>query len=308
MRSARSVAEQLHHLDHPRHAVLGEGARHDRLLRVRQGHVQAPGVGDLASMSSFVEKAVARYGMLARPSPRRTYSTKSVEFARRVSPVRWSRTFRPDEPGTKWTRSPPMSACGLPSRSYSQNEDGASRSPPRRPRAGRGPGARRVERQAVVDQPLAHLRPADLHPDLGQDALRLVDDPGDELGLEDVQGRPHQRSSAVSQRHRDGVRRSVTRLARRRDGPAWDSIASGVAPDAPGSHQARPGRDDPLLERGGEPSRSLRSWNVRRRSAARAWISSAGLQPSVQADSARRRLWRRSPGRHRRVRSHASAR
>ena len=52
-----------------------------------------------ASMSSLVEKAVARYGMLWSPSPTRTYSTKSVEFARRVSPVRWSRTFRPDEPG-----------------------------------------------------------------------------------------------------------------------------------------------------------------------------------------------------------------
>ena len=34
-----------------------------------------------ASMSSLVENAVARYGMLARPSARRTYSTKSVEFA-----------------------------------------------------------------------------------------------------------------------------------------------------------------------------------------------------------------------------------
>jgi hypothetical protein len=41
-----------------------------------------------ASMSSFVENAVARYGMLARPSASRTYSTKSVEFASRVSPVR----------------------------------------------------------------------------------------------------------------------------------------------------------------------------------------------------------------------------
>ncbi len=41
-----------------------------------------------ASMSSLVEKAVARYGMLWSPSPTRTYSTKSVEFARRVSPVR----------------------------------------------------------------------------------------------------------------------------------------------------------------------------------------------------------------------------
>ena len=39
-----------------------------------------------ASMSSFVEKAVARYGMLARPSPRRTYSTKSVGVRRGASP------------------------------------------------------------------------------------------------------------------------------------------------------------------------------------------------------------------------------
>ena len=41
-----------------------------------------------ASMSSLVEKAVARYGMFARPSASRTYSTKSVELASRVSPVR----------------------------------------------------------------------------------------------------------------------------------------------------------------------------------------------------------------------------
>ena len=70
-----------------------------------------------ASMSLLVEKAVARYGMLASPSASRTYSTKSVELASRVSPVRWSSTLRPDEPGTKWTRSPPRSACGSPARS-----------------------------------------------------------------------------------------------------------------------------------------------------------------------------------------------
>ena len=37
-----------------------------------------------------------------------------------------------------------------------------------------------VERQPVIDQPPAHLRTADLHADLGQDAHRLVDDPRDE--------------------------------------------------------------------------------------------------------------------------------
>ena len=39
--------EQRHHLDHPLDAVLGERARHDRPLRVRQDEVQPPRVGDL---------------------------------------------------------------------------------------------------------------------------------------------------------------------------------------------------------------------------------------------------------------------
>src|SRR6266550_6044957 len=64
--------------------------------------------------------------MLWRPSASRTYSTKSVELARRVSPVLWSSILRPDEPGTKWTRSPPRSAWGAPSRSYRTKEPGAS--------------------------------------------------------------------------------------------------------------------------------------------------------------------------------------
>ena len=64
--------------------------------------------------------------MCLSPSARRTYSTKSVESARRVSPVRWSSTLSPDEPGTKWTRSPPRSACGFPARSYRVNAFGAS--------------------------------------------------------------------------------------------------------------------------------------------------------------------------------------
>jgi hypothetical protein len=61
-------------------------------------------------MSLFVENAVARYAMWSRPWARRTYSVKSFESASLVSPVRWSWTFKPDEPGTKWTLSPPSSA------------------------------------------------------------------------------------------------------------------------------------------------------------------------------------------------------
>ena len=40
-------AEHLHHLRHPRCAVLAECAGNHRFLRGRQQHVQAPGVGDL---------------------------------------------------------------------------------------------------------------------------------------------------------------------------------------------------------------------------------------------------------------------
>ena len=133
--------------------------------------------------------------MLARPSARRTYSTKSVEFARRVSPVRWSRTLRPDEPGTKWTRSPPMSACGLPGAVVQDERPG---------RVGDGPLhdlARKedafstgVQWQPMGEQALAHLRSADLHADLGQHPLGLVDDPGDQLVAQDVQARTHPRS------------------------------------------------------------------------------------------------------------------
>ena len=47
MRSARSARKSCIISTMRGDAVLGEGARHDRLLRVRQRHVQAPGVGHL---------------------------------------------------------------------------------------------------------------------------------------------------------------------------------------------------------------------------------------------------------------------
>ena len=131
--------------------------------------------------------------MCSRPSARRTYSVKSVEFARRVSPVRWSRTFRPDEPGHEVDAV--AAEVGV----------GHAVAVVERERA-RGGGDRGlddvareqdalagvVERQAVLEEAPAHLRAADLHPDLGQDPLRLVDDPADQLVAQDVQARPHQ--------------------------------------------------------------------------------------------------------------------
>ena len=235
--------EELHHLDHPRDAVLGEGARDDRLAASWSGTCRGarrPTPGPRCRRWSRTPWPGT--GCSARPSARRTYSTKSVEFARRVSPVRWSRTLSPLEPGTKWTRSPPMSAWASPSRSYSGERARRGLRWPSRPRrAGTGRGPVRVQGQAVVEQAPAHLRPADLHADLGQDPLRLVEDPGDELGLEDVQGRPHQRSSGRCRagRHQRTCRASASARAVLRGAvmPAMVRdgipIASRVAPDAP---------------------------------------------------------------------------
>ena len=203
--------------------------------------------------------------MLASPSASRTYSTKSVEFARRVSPVRWSRTFRPDEPGTKWTRSPPRSACGSPARSYRTNELGADGDRPLDdlPRE-EHPLAGAIERQAVVEEPPAHLRTADLHADLGQHALGLVDDRGDELVAQDVQAGTHPRSLVPTAARSSGMgfpmppalrlmrpgvpsggmrshRPRVNRASRARASAGRGSPGPGRAPSAPW-RSAPPGR------------------------------------------------------------------
>jgi hypothetical protein len=53
------------------------------------------------------------------------------------------------------------------------------------------PVAGGVRREAGLEQTAAHLLATDLHPDVGQDALRFVDDAIDEFGCEDVQARAH---------------------------------------------------------------------------------------------------------------------
>ena len=75
-----------------------------------------------------------------------------------------------------------------------------------------------IERQPVLEQAAAHLRAADLHPDLGEDPLGLVDDPGRQLRLEDVEGRPHQGTSVLASR-----RQSLQRT-RRRASTGWSGM------------------------------------------------------------------------------------
>ena len=67
--------------------------------------------------------------------------------------------------------------------------------PPPRCGAGTGRAPPSHPWQPVIEQAAAHLLAADLHPDLGQDAHRLVHDPPDELVVEDVERWPHAGSS-----------------------------------------------------------------------------------------------------------------
>jgi hypothetical protein len=99
-RGRRGRAEQRHHLDHPLDAVLGERARHDRPLRVRQDEVEAPRVGDLR-LDVVVRRERRRE---VRDVLEAVAEPDVLDEVRRVreaaSPVRWSRTRRPLEPGT----------------------------------------------------------------------------------------------------------------------------------------------------------------------------------------------------------------
>ncbi len=121
---------------------------------------------------------------------------KSVEFARRVSPVRWSWTFSPDEPGHEVDVVAAELGVGI-ALAVVEREGawgGGDRGLDDVAREqDAGPGV--VERQAVLEEAALHLGAADLHPDLGEDALRLVDDPAEELLVHDLQARPHRRSS-----------------------------------------------------------------------------------------------------------------
>ena len=202
MRSARSAPEQLHHLDHARHAVLGERARHDRLLRVGQGHVEAPRVGHLG-----LDVVVGREG---RGEVRRCCSrpSREADVLDEVGRVREARLAGPVVEDLEAGRARARSGRGRRrGRRAARRRGRRARTTTgrRRSRASTTSRGKRTrspvafERQAVLEQAPAHLRAADLHPDLGQDALRLVDDPAGQLVAQDVQGRPHQGSHRLGQ-------------------------------------------------------------------------------------------------------------
>ena len=147
--------------------------------------------------------------MCCSPSASRTYSTKSVEFARRTSPVRWSSVLSPDEPGHEMDAI--LAQVGvrvaIPVEQRERRRRAGDRPLDDVPREQHATG--RIGRQAGLDQPAAHLRPADLHADLGQHALRLVDDPVDEIGGEHLESWAHH--AAIVRSDRPVARRPVAR-------------------------------------------------------------------------------------------------
>ena len=189
--------EQLHHLDHPDDAVLGEGPRHDRLLRVRQDHVQAPGIGHLG-----LDVVVGREGRreirdVVEPvaDPDVLDEVGRVGEACLAGPV-----VEHLQPGRARHEVDPVAAQVRVRVAVAVVQGERLRGIGDRPfddlAREQDPAIRRG-REAGVDQPLAHRRTADLHADLGEDPLRLVEDPGDEVVVEDLERRSHRASIAA---------------------------------------------------------------------------------------------------------------
>ena len=117
----------------------------------------------------------------------------------------------------KWTRSPPMSACGLPSRSYSQNDDGAlamaasttSRGKWIRPFASSG-SPWSTSRWRISGPRIS--MPVSDSTRIASSTMRV-----DELGLQDVQAGSHARKRSGTGARRDpggGRGSGVSRLMR----------------------------------------------------------------------------------------------
>ena len=189
----RSVGpEELHHLDHPRHAVLREGTRDDRLLRVRQRHEQSPRIRHLGFDVEVRRERRRQVGDVAEA----VRESDVLDEVRRVGKACLARSvvLHPEAGRTRHEVDPIPTQIGV-SRAVAVVQDERAR------RVGDGPlddVARKEDsagvglRQTGLEQPAAHLRSADFETDLGEDPLRLVDDPPDQLLVQDVQARPHE--------------------------------------------------------------------------------------------------------------------
>ena len=182
MRSARSARKSCIISTMRGDAVLGERARDDRLLRVRQRHVQAPRVGHLR-----LDVVVGREGR--REIGDVLEAVGQADVFDEVGRVREADLAGPVvehlEPGRARHEVDAVAAevgvraavAGVERERARGVGDGPLDDVPREQHAVAGG----VGRQPGLEQPPAHLRAADLHADLGQHALGLVDDPVDEF-------------------------------------------------------------------------------------------------------------------------------
>ncbi len=187
------ATEELHHLDHARDTVLSERARDDRLVRVGQGHVEPPGIGHLgldivvgregrgevrdigqAVADADVLHEIRGVGQTSLPGP----------VVEDLEPRRAGHEMDPiaTDIGV-WLARPVVQPEGL-RRVRDRLLNDLARE--------QDPLATMVQRQPVIQQALAHPLAANLHTDFGQHPLRLVDDPGGEVLIQDVQARAHQ--------------------------------------------------------------------------------------------------------------------
>jgi hypothetical protein len=88
MSSARSRRKSCIIFRHARHAVLAEGAGDHRLLRGRQHHVEAPGVGHLRLDVLVGREGRREVGDVRQAVAEARVLDEVLRIARRVSPVR----------------------------------------------------------------------------------------------------------------------------------------------------------------------------------------------------------------------------
>ena len=186
--------EELHHLDHPRDAVLGERARHDRLASSWSGSctgARRPRPGPRCRRSSRTPWRGTGCGRGRRRGGRTRRSRSSS--ARRVSPVRWSRTLRPRRAGHEVD--PVAAEVGVRfAVAVVEHERRRRRRRSRASTTSRGNRTRSpvaFVRQPVLEQAPPHLRPRISMPTSARTRFASSTIRRDELVVQDVQGRPH---------------------------------------------------------------------------------------------------------------------
>ena len=157
--------------------------------------------------------------MFLRPSASFTYSTKSALPGSRGSWVLRSSTRRAELAGTKWTCRPRAPRAVSPSRSWSVMEEGASRAPSRRPRAGRARGSWPCRRRGPTVARRARACSSSMCTPVRSSTVRASSTIRRQGRLEHLQVRPHVRSAIVAR---------AARRARRSIRAGRDGVCSGA--------------------------------------------------------------------------------